>query len=64
MVFSSEHRKNIILVFRQQDAFKIFRANSDWEAGVDGCVALIKIGAGGSIDATNVKDPTIVFVLG
>lgn len=33
------------------------------KAELDGAVALIKIGAGGSIDMTDVKDPIIFFVL-
>jgi lipid-binding SYLF domain-containing protein len=37
----------------QQEALKQFRASSGWEAGVDGSVALITVGAGGSIDTTN-----------
>ena len=57
-------KKTIILVFMQQEALKKFRASSGWEAGVDGSVALITIGAGGSIDTTNVKDPIVGFVLG
>ncbi len=57
-------KKTIILVFMQQEALKKFRASSGWEAGVDGSVALITIGAGGSIDTTNVKDPIVAFVLG
>ncbi len=31
---------------------------------MDGAVALKKIGAGGSIDMANVKDPIIVIILG
>jgi len=31
---------------------------------VDGSVALIKVGAGGSIDTTNIKDPVVAFVFG
>jgi lipid-binding SYLF domain-containing protein len=57
-------KKTIILVFMQQGALKKFRASSGWEAGVDGSVALIEIGAGGSIDTTNIKDPIVAFVLG
>jgi lipid-binding SYLF domain-containing protein len=57
-------KKTIILVFMQQGALKKFRASSGWEAGVDGSVALIEIGAGGSIDTTNIKDPIGAFVLG
>ncbi len=31
---------------------------------MDGSVALIKIGAGGSIDTTKIKDPIVGFVIG
>jgi len=48
----------------QQEALKKFRASSGWEAGVDGSVALIKVGAGGSIDTTKIKDPIVGFVFG
>jgi len=57
-------KKTIILVFMQQEALKKFRASSGWEAGVDGSVALIEIGADGSINTTNIKDPIVAFVLG
>ena len=33
-------------------------------ANVDGSVALITVGAGGSIDTTNIKAPIVAFVLG
>jgi lipid-binding SYLF domain-containing protein len=55
--------KAIILVFLDKGALEKFRNSSGWEAGVDGSVALIKIGAGGSIDTTNIKDPVVAFVL-
>lgn len=54
--------KRIVIVFMQDDALKKFRASQGWEAGVDGSVALITLGAGGSIDTTNIKDPIIGFV--
>ncbi|MCJ7542795.1 MAG: YSC84-related protein [Desulfobacterales bacterium] len=57
-------KKTIILVFIQQDALKKFRASSGWEAGVDGSVALVTVGVGGSIDTTNIKDPIVAFVFG
>ena len=41
-----------------------FRLSDGWEVGVDGSVALIKIGAGGSVDTNNVRDPIIGFVFG
>ena len=56
--------KIIIIVFLRDDALKSFRNSSGWEVGVDGSVALITIGAGGTIDTTNIKDPIVGFVLG
>ena len=56
--------KTVIVVFMQDDALKKFRASSGWEAGVDGSVALIELGAGGSIDTTNIKRPIVGFVFG
>ena len=60
--FSSEHRKKtLILVFTQKKALKSFRESNGWKAGVDGSVALITVGIGGSIDTTNIKDPIVAF---
>ena len=56
--------KTVIVVFMQEDALKKFRASSGWEAGVDGSVALIELGAGGTIDTTNIKSPIVGFVFG
>jgi lipid-binding SYLF domain-containing protein len=44
------------------EALKQFRASSGWEAGVDGNVALITIGAGERADTTTTKDPIVGFV--
>jgi lipid-binding SYLF domain-containing protein len=54
--------KRVLLVFMQDDALKNFQESQGWEAGVDGSVALIKLGAGGTIDTSNIKDPIIGFV--
>ena len=56
--------KRIILVFMQDDALKKFRESKGGKAGVDGSVALIELGGGGTIDTTNIKDPIIGFVFG
>ena len=55
--------KTVILVFLDKGALDRFRNSSGWEAGVDGSVALVIIGAGGSVDTTNVKDPIVGFVM-
>ena len=56
--------KTIILVFIQQAALDKFRESEGWKAGVDGSVALISVGAGGSLDTENIKDPIVGFVFG
>ena len=56
--------KRVILVFMEDRALKQFRESSGWEAGVDGSVALVELGTGGSIDTTNIKDPIVGFVFG
>jgi len=54
--------KTLILVFMEDTALKSFRKSEGWEVGVDGSVALISVGTGGSIDTTNIKDPIVAFV--
>ena len=56
--------KRVILVFMQEDALKKFRESAGWEAGVDGSVALVELGAGGSIDTATIRDPIVGFVFG
>ena len=54
----------VIIIFMQDDALKKFRESKGWEAGVDGSVTLINIGASGTIDTTTIKDPIVGFVFG
>lgn len=54
--------RTVILVFLDKKALQDFRNSSGWKAGVDGSVALVKLGAGGSIDTANIKDPIVGFV--
>ena len=62
--FKSGKKKTVVLVFMQQAALDGFRGTSGWKAGVDGSVAMIDLGAGGSVDTTNIKDPIVGFVFG
>ena len=54
--------KDIILLFMTDEALKQFRVSKGWEAGVDGNVALITIGAGERADTRTLKDPIVGFV--
>ncbi|HSF68120.1 MAG TPA: YSC84-related protein [Nitrospiraceae bacterium] len=56
--------KTVLLVFMQDGALKNFRESNGWKAGVDGSVALVTLGAGGSIDTTKINEPIVGFVFG
>jgi len=56
--------KNLIIIFMDENALTKFRDSLGWEAGVDGSIAVIDMGAGGSVDSTNVKHPIVGFVYG
>jgi lipid-binding SYLF domain-containing protein len=57
-------KKDVILVFMQEEALQKFRGSSGWKAGVDGSVALVNLGAAASIDTTKIKEPIVGFVFG
>ena len=54
--------KDIIIAFMTDEALAAFRASEGWEAGVDGNIALITVGAGGRADTTTLRDPIVGFV--
>jgi lipid-binding SYLF domain-containing protein len=54
--------KDMIIAFMTDEALKKFRNSKGWEAGVDGNIALIKLGAGTTLDTENIKDPIVAFV--
>jgi lipid-binding SYLF domain-containing protein len=56
--------KAIILLFMTENSVANFQNSDGWEAGVDGSVALIEVGAAGSIDTTKIQGPIIGFVIG
>ncbi len=55
--------KTVILVFLTKAALTDFRNSDGWEAGVDGSVALIELGAGVDINSINYDDPIIGFII-
>ena len=57
-------KKDVIIVFTEEQALKKFRESSGWKAGVDGSVVLIDLGAGKSVDNTNIKAPIVGFIVG
>ncbi|MGF6777443.1 BPSL1445 family SYLF domain-containing lipoprotein [Paraburkholderia sp. GAS334] len=55
--------KSIIFLFMTQDSLDKFRNSDGWSVGGDASVALVKIGANGSIDTTTATAPVEVFVM-
>ncbi len=56
-------KKTIIIAFMQKDALEKFRNSSGWKVGLDASIAVIAVGAGGSIDTAKINEPIVAFVL-
>ena len=55
--------KSVVIMFMAPDALAGFHRMDGWKVGVDGSVALITVGAGGSIDTDKITSPIIGFIL-
>ncbi|MGY8527463.1 BPSL1445 family SYLF domain-containing lipoprotein [Paracidovorax citrulli] len=55
--------KAIVLMFMTPDALQKFQNSSGWTAGVDGSIAVAKLGAGGTLDTQTARAAIIGFVL-
>ncbi len=58
-------KHSMILVLNTDEALAKFTSGSrEWEMGVDASLAVAKLGAGATIDTTNLKKAIVVFVFG
>ena len=55
--------RDIIIAFMTSATLKEFRASKGWEAGVDGGVTMINVGAGESAITAMANEPIVAFVL-
>jgi lipid-binding SYLF domain-containing protein len=55
--------KAIFFLFMTQEALDKFRKSEGWAVGVDASVAVVKVGANGSVDINSVTGPVVAFVL-
>jgi len=55
--------KAIVFLFMTADALQQFRSSKGWTVGGDASVALVKVGANGSIDTTTATAPVEVIVM-
>jgi lipid-binding SYLF domain-containing protein len=54
--------RSVIILFMTDDALARFRDTDGWKVGVDGSVAVVTIGIGGSIDTNRITSPVIGFI--
>lgn len=57
-------KKDIIIVFLQDEALKKFRMSQGWQVGVDGSIVIVDLGADASIDTSKINQPVVGFVIG
>ena len=55
--------RSVIIMFMTPAALDKFRRLDGFKVGVDGSVAIVTVGAGGSIDTDKVTSPVIGFIL-
>lgn len=55
--------RSVIIMFMTSEALRSFRKAAGFKVGVDGSVAIITVGVGGSIDTARITQPVIGFVL-
>lgn len=55
--------RSVIIMFMTKGAMDQFFRLSGWKVGVDGSIAIITVGVGGSIDTDKVTQPVIGFIL-
>jgi lipid-binding SYLF domain-containing protein len=55
--------RSVIIMFMTNEALAGFDARAGWKVGIDGSVAIVTLGIGGSIDTDKVTDPVIGFIL-
>ena len=54
--------RSVVIVFMTPEALASFQRVDGWKVGVDGSVALVTVGAGGSIDTTRITSPIVGFI--
>jgi lipid-binding SYLF domain-containing protein len=57
-------KKDLVLLFMQEDALEHFRTNPDWTAGFDAGITYIDTGKDKYADTLTIKDPVVAFVFG
>jgi lipid-binding SYLF domain-containing protein len=54
--------RSVIILFMTNEALDQFRGTDGWKVGVDGSVAVVTVGVGGSIDSNRITSPIVGFI--
>jgi len=54
--------RSVIIVFVTPEALAGFRRTYGWKVGVDASVAIVTVGAGGSVDTSRIASPIVGFI--
>ena len=55
--------RSVIILFMTHTALEGFRSSAGWKVGVDGSIAIVTLGVGGSIDTNKIKSPVVGFIV-
>src|SRR5262245_9903972 len=54
--------RSVVIMFMTPEAMASFQRVDGWKVGVDGSIAIITVGAGGSVDSSRVSSPVVGFI--
>jgi lipid-binding SYLF domain-containing protein len=55
--------RSVIIMFMTDETLADFDSRAGWKVGIDGSVAIVTLGTGGSIDTDKISGPVIGFIL-
>jgi lipid-binding SYLF domain-containing protein len=55
--------RSVIIMFMTHTALEQFRSTAGWKVGIDGSIAIITLGVGGSIDTDKITSPVVGFIV-
>jgi lipid-binding SYLF domain-containing protein len=54
--------RSVVIMFMTPDALADFQRIDGWKVGVEGSIAIITVGAGGSVDSSRIANPVVGFI--
>jgi lipid-binding SYLF domain-containing protein len=54
--------RSVVIMFMTPEALAAFQRIDGWKVGVEGSIAIIDVGAGGSVDSSRIASPVVGFI--